>query len=222
MPPQPIIVAPTPTPFTKDESIDHALLAESVEKWCLTELSGFVLGTYGGEEFHLGEPDKLSIIDTVVQAHQGRRFVIAGIDTLSPTEAVRLAGLYAEHGADFVRVRIPPRASWSGVDADGEVLQQYFAQVTVGSPVPVIIIHQPKPPTGSPDATPQEIAQICSLPNVHAYIMGLEHRTESLVAALLPPSCPLWACNGSLLAASALLGAVGACCFFANCAALPH
>ena len=102
MPPQPIIVAPTPTPFTKDESIDHALLAESVEKWCLTELSGFVLGTYGGEEFHLGEPDKLSIIDTVVQAHQGRRFVIAGIDTLSPTEAVRLAGLYAEHGADFV------------------------------------------------------------------------------------------------------------------------
>ena len=65
------------------------------------------------------------------------------------------------------------------------MLQQYFAEVTAGSPVPVIVIHQPKPPTGAPDASPPEIARICALPNVHAYIMGLEHRTESLVAELL-------------------------------------
>lgn len=182
-------------------------------------LSGFVLGSYGGEEFHLGEPEKQAIVATVVAANGGRRAVICGVDTLSSTEAVRLCRLYADAGADACRVRIPPRASWSGTAAGSQALLDYFQEVTQQSPVPVIVIHQPKPPTGAPDATPQEIAQICRLPNVHAYIMGLEYRTEALAAALLPDTCELWGCNGSLCAASGLLGATGACCFFAIWAA---
>eukprot|EP01045_Picozoa_sp_COSAG04_P015131 COSAG04_NODE_1176_length_7917_cov_8.414428_4_plen_155_part_00 len=85
------IVGPVPTPFHEDESVDHAALASNIERWCEEPhgLSGFVLGTYGGEEFHLGEPDKVAIIETVVRANGGRRKIIAGIDTLSSTEAVR-------------------------------------------------------------------------------------------------------------------------------------
>ena len=85
------IVGPVPTPFHDDESVDHAALASNTERWCEEPqgLSGFVLGTYGGEEFHLGEPDKVAIIETVVRANGGRRKIIAGIDTLSSTEAVR-------------------------------------------------------------------------------------------------------------------------------------
>ena len=37
----------------------------------------------------MGEPEKVAIIDTVVKAHRGRRFTIAGIDNLSSTEAIR-------------------------------------------------------------------------------------------------------------------------------------
>ena len=48
----------------------------------------------------------------------------------------------------MVRVRIPPRSSWSGSSTGA--LQGYFEAVTAGSPVPVVIIHQPKPPTGAP------------------------------------------------------------------------
>jgi dihydrodipicolinate synthase/N-acetylneuraminate lyase len=217
VPARAFVVGPVPTPFHEDESVDHAALAEQIDGWCTQAdgLSGFVLGTYGGEEFHLGEPDKRAIVETAVSANKGRRAIICGIDTLSSTEAIRLCHVYASAGADAVRVRIPARSSWSGSSTGSDALQNYFAAVTQASPVPVIVIHQPKPPTGAPDATPAEIARVCSLPNVHAYIMGLEYRTESLAAALLPASCELWGCNGSLCAASGLLGATGACCFFA-------
>ena len=84
----PIIVAPTNMPFRDDDSLDLAALARNVDKFSSTALSGFVVGSYGGEEFHMGEPEKVDAIKTVVDAHAGRRFVIAGIEALSPTEAV--------------------------------------------------------------------------------------------------------------------------------------
>ena len=95
----PIIVAPTNMPFRDDESLDLDALARNIDRFCGTALSGFVVGSYGGEEFHRGEPEKVAARKTVVEAHAGRRFVIAGIDALSPAEAVRLATLYAASGA---------------------------------------------------------------------------------------------------------------------------
>ena len=70
--------------------------------------------------------------------------VTAAPAPLDPTPAADLAGAQA----DMVRVRIPPRSSWSGSSTGA--LQGYFEAVTAGSPVPVVIIHQPKPPTGAP------------------------------------------------------------------------
>lgn len=208
----PIIVAPTPNPFRADESIDHDKLTRNVERWLKTPLSGFVVNSYGGEEFHIGEPEKVAAIRTVARAHKGERFVIAGIDTLSPTEAVRLANLYAEAGADMVRVRIPPAARR---DSPAEPVQTYFEQVTSESPVPVVVIHQPKIAM-STDATPEEIRDICSMDNVFAYIISLNFRWESRIPAVLPRTVKLWTCNGSLLLPGGMIGAVGACLFFGN------
>ena len=53
------IVAPTPTPFNENDEPDYDLMASNVHKWCSTSLSGFVLGSYGGEEFHLSDEEKL-------------------------------------------------------------------------------------------------------------------------------------------------------------------
>ena len=97
----------------------------------------------------MGEPEKIIAIKTVVEAHAGRKFVIAGIDALSPTEAVRLSPLYAEAGADMVRVSIPPPPG----KENAAPIQDYFEQVTSQSPIPVVIIHQPKTPMGV-DVTP--------------------------------------------------------------------
>lgn len=208
----PIIVAPTNMPLHDDESLDLDALARNIDKFCGTALSGFVVGSYGGEEFHMGEPEKVSALKTVVDAHAGRRFVIAGIDTLSPTEAVRLANLYAKVGADIVRVRVPPRV---GDGSQQAPIQDFFEQVTRDSPVPVIVIHQPKTPMGV-DLTPSELADITAFDNVFAYIMSLNYRYECRMAPFVNDSVKFWSCNGTLLMPAGIIGAVGACLLFGN------
>ena len=207
----PIVVAPTNMPFNSDESLDLDALSRNVDKFCETALSGFVVGSYGGEEFHMGEPEKVLSIKTVVEAHAGRKFVIAGIDALSPTEAVRLSNLYAEAGADMVRVRIPPAAG----KENAAPIQDYFEQVTSKSPIPVVIIHQPKTPMGV-DVTPAEVRDITSFENVFAYIMSLNYRYECRISSFVSDAVKFWTCNGSLLMPGGMIGAVGACLLFGN------
>ena len=105
------IVAPTPTPFYKDR-VDYDRLGRNIEKWIKTDLSGFVLGSYGGEEFHLSDDEKFQILDTVVEVNGGRRAIIAGIDEPSANVAIELADNYKKNGADFVRIRIPQPSSF--------------------------------------------------------------------------------------------------------------
>ena len=207
----PIIVAPTNMPFNTDESLKLDALSRNVDKFCETALSGFVVGSYGGEEFHMGEPEKIIAIKTVVEAHAGRKFVIAGIDALSPTEAVRLSNLYAEAGADMVRVRIPPPAG----KENAAPIQDYFEQVTSQSPIPVVIIHQPKTPMGV-DVTPAEVRDITSFENVFAYIMSLNYRYECRISSFVSDAVKFWTCNGTLLMPAGMIGAVGACLLFGN------
>ena len=207
----PIVVAPTNMPFNSDESLDLDALSRNVDKFCETALSGFVVGSYGGEEFHMGEPEKVLSIKTVVEAHAGRKFVIAGIDALSPTEAVRLSNLYAEAGADMVRVRIPPAVG----KGNAAPIQDYFEQVTSKSPIPVVIIHQPKTPMGV-DVTPAEVRDITSFENVFAYIMSLNYRYECRISSFVSDAVKFWTCNGSLLMPGGMIGAVGACLLFGN------
>ena len=207
----PIIVAPTNMPFNADESLNLDALSRNVDKFCETALSGFVVGSYGGEEFHMGEPEKVIAIKTVVEAHAGRKFVIAGIDALSPTEAVRLSNLYAEAGADMIRVRIPPPAG----GGNAAPIQDYFEQVTSQSPIPVVIIHQPKTPMGV-DVTPAEVHDITSFENVFAYIMSLNYRYECRLSSFVVNTVKFWTCNGTLLMPAGMIGAVGACLLFGN------
>ena len=54
----PIIVAPTPTPFGPDEQIDHERLARNIERWLNTRLSEFVVGSAGSEEFYLSDDER--------------------------------------------------------------------------------------------------------------------------------------------------------------------
>ncbi|MCH2314549.1 MAG: dihydrodipicolinate synthase family protein [SAR202 cluster bacterium] len=205
------IVAPTPTPFDHNDKPDLQLLEENISRWVGTGLSGFVIGSYGGEEFHLSQTEKTEIIKTVSQAHQGQKFVIAGIDTLSPTVASMQAEEYAKVGADMVRVRIPKIPDKHGSDS----VVDYFEMVARNSPVPVIPIHQPKLAMDV-DATPEEIGEITNLEGIYAYIISLNFRWESRLPSLINPQVQLWTCNGSLLMPGAMIGAEGACLFFAN------
>ena len=205
----PIVVAPTPTPFDSEDRVDYDVLGRNVERWLKTPLSGFVLGTANGEELALSDAEKLGIVETVSQAHGGERFVIAGIDNPSSTETLRLAEAYAKAGADMVRVRIPRPMSPVEIEA-------YFQKVTRGSPVPVVVIHQTF--TGVPAAPPDLIGELVSLDNVFGYITDHDIRFEGRVRIYAPEDKKFWICNGGLLLAGAAMGANGTCMWLGNIA----
>lgn len=207
----PTVIAPTPLPWDRSDRLDTDALASNVDRWSRSVLSGFVVGSAGGEETYLSEHELLTAIRTVAEAKADIQDVIGGIDNPSSTETLRRAEAMAAAGADLLRIRIPQ--STAGGTRGNAV--EYFTQVMSRSPLPVVVIHQTWQ-TGGFAATPQEIGEICHLDGVRAYIFWHNLRYESYVRGFLPLGLPFWCPNGSLLLPSATIGADGACCFFAT------
>ena len=205
----PIVVAPTPTPFGADDAVDYGALERNIERWLRTPLSGFVLTTANGEELALSEDERVGIVRVAAEAHGGQRFTIAGIDNPSTWGTLNLADRYARAGADMVRIRVPRGLSDAAVMA-------YFGEVARRSPRPVVVIHQTF--SGTPAAAPETLGAVCALDNVFGYITDHDVRFESYVRPLVPNSRRFWICNGGLLAYGALMGATGACMWLGNVA----
>ena len=209
----PVVVAPTPTPFRDDadQSVDFDALSWNIERWLDTPLSGFVVVTANGEETMLSESERLETVKTVAESHGGRKFVIAGIDEPSTRETLRLADLYADAGADFLRLRIP-----RGMAPDS--LVRYYREVTDRCPVPVVVIHQTFARGGDPAAPPDVIAELCSLDNVFGYITDHSILFEQQVLGRIPSGVRKWICSGALLAFGTMIGCDGACMLLGNIA----
>jgi 4-hydroxy-2-oxoglutarate aldolase len=210
----PIVVAPSPTPFKADDSVDHAAIERNVEKWLETPLSGFVLNSENGEEQFLSETERLDIVRTVNNARNGEKFIVGGVDTSSVTDSIRTAEALVEAGAEMIRIRIPRLTS----NVTG-----YFQQVVPRVPAPVVIIHQMAPgmfaggeaPVG---AEPEVIGELVDIDNVFGYIASGNVRFEARVRNFVTTDKPFWLGNGSVLVAMSAIGANGACLMFGNVA----
>lgn len=210
----PILVAPSPTPFRDDDAVDYSAIEANVGRWLDTPLSGFVLNTENGEESFLSERERLEIVRTVNRARDGRKFIIGGVDNPSVTETLRTAEALAEAGAELVRVRIPRLTS---------NVRGYFEQVIPRAAAPVVIIHQPAPGTFlggamSLGTSAELVAELIARDNVFGYIMSADLRFETRVRSLAPENNRFWTGNGSLLLTGAVLGANGGCLMLANVA----
>jgi len=210
----PIVVAPSPTPFKADDSVDHAAIERNVEKWLKTPLSGFVLGTENGEEQFLSEKERLEIVRTVNGARNGEKFIVGGIDSSSITDSIRQAENLVEAGAEMIRIRIPRLT---------KNVTGYFEQVVPRVPAPVSIIHQMAPgmfaggaaPIG---AEPEVIGELVDIDNVWGYMASGNVRFEARVRNFVTTDKPFWLGNGLIILAMAAIGANGACLMLGNVA----
>lgn len=210
----PIVIAPSPTPFTADDAVDYDGVLRNVARWRKTPLSGLMLNSENGEESFLSEVERLSIIRTAHEALEGEKFIVAGIDNPSTTETLRLAEQYVEAGAELVRLRIPRLT---------DNVRGYFEQVVPRLPVPALVINQPAPgqfglslplAVGTPDL----IGQVCQMDNVYGYIAGGNIRFEYRTRQYVPQTKKFWIGNGSLLVPGGAIGANGACLMLGNVA----
>ncbi|MCP4173170.1 MAG: dihydrodipicolinate synthase family protein [Fuerstiella sp.] len=210
----PVVVAPTPTPFDNDDSIDFDALQQNIERWIRTPLSGFVLNSENGEESFLSEDEKLRIVRCVKQVCGDKRMVVAGIDSPSLTDTLRLAEAFTEAEADYIRLRIPRLT---------ENVADYLHHIIPRCPLPVYVINQPAPgmflsSTAPRNITAELIGDIATIDNVKGYIASADLRFEARVRTLVPAEKQFWTGNGSLLLAGAAIGADGACLMLGNVA----
>ena len=210
----PIVVAPSPTPFNVDDCVDHAAIERNVQKWLKTTLSGFVLNSENGEELFLSESERLDIVRTVNNARCGEKFIIGGVDSSSVTDSIRTAESLVDAGAEMIRMRIPRLTA----DISG-----YFAQIVPRVPVPVLIIHQMAPGTFAAGdapigAEPEVIGDLVDIDNVFGYVASGNVRFETRVRQFVTTDKPFWVCNGSLLLTLSVIGCNGACLMFGNIA----
>jgi dihydrodipicolinate synthase/N-acetylneuraminate lyase len=210
----PIVVAPSPTPFRADDTVDYGAIERNVGRWLSTPLLGFVLNSENGEEAFLSEHEKLEIVRTVHRAAGARKLIIGGVDNPSVTETLRLAEALVSVGVEMIRVRIPRLTA---------NVRGYFQQVVPRVSVPVVIIHQPAPGTflggAATLSVPAElVGELVAMENVFAYIGSADIRFESRVRTFVPQSKRFWSANGSVLLPGAAIGANGACMMLGNVA----
>jgi 4-hydroxy-2-oxoglutarate aldolase len=210
----PILVAPSPTPFNKNDSVNYSAIEKNVSKWLETPLTGFVLGSENGEESFLSLEEKIKIVSTVSQVNSGEKIVIGGVDNPSTIETIKESEKLVRSGADLIRIRIP---------RNRDSVMPYFESVLDKIPVPVLVIHQMAP--GNFDssmtqigASPEEIGDICSNSNVFGYISSSLIRFEAKVKQHIPSEKKFWVCNSILLLPGVAIGANGACMMFGNIA----
>jgi len=207
----PIVTIPVSTPFDEKDRVDHGALTRNVERWQQTPATGFTVGTATGEEWFLGEQEKLEITRTIREVADHERFVVGGIDCPSVTETLRRAEAFADAGAEMVRIRLPRYES---------SVVPYFEHVLPRCPVPVLLMHQCNPErfgtVGAPAATLEVLGQICGMDNVFGYVTDHDVRFEARVRPYVPKDRRFWICNGSLMLFGTLIGCNGTTTAFAN------
>ena len=208
------VVAPTPTPFRADDSIDFVALQRNVDRWLATPLCGLVVNSENGEEAFLSETEKLQIVQSVSQVCGDEKLLIAGIDCPSITDTLRLAEAFVAAGAHRIRLRIPRLT---------DNVEGYLRQMIPRCPVPVLVINQPAPgmflsTSAAGNATAEMIGSVAAMDNVDGYIASADMRFEARVRTFVPTEKHFWTGNGSLLLAGSVIGANGACLMLGNIA----
>ena len=210
----PMIVAPSPTPFNKKDEIDYAAIEYNVTKWSKTKLSGYVLGSENGEEGFLNLDEKIKIIEKVKEVNEDKKLIIAGVDSPSIKETLKLSEMMSEAGADLIRIRIP---------RNRKSVPKYFKKVLDDIQSRVIIIHQMDP--GNFDASmtkvgadPEIIGDITNHDKVFGYIASAQMRFEAKVKEYISEKKRFWVGNSMLIYPGVFIGANGACMMFGNIA----
>ena len=104
------ILVPIVTPFTADNQVDTALLAELVDAFIAKGVRGIVACGTTGEYYALSEAERETVLNTIVKAAAGRCTLIAGVSDMSSEVAAQRAIRAKELGYDGLMLSAPHTA----------------------------------------------------------------------------------------------------------------
>ncbi len=181
---------------------DLGALRTLVEFQATTGVRGlFVLGTAGGGPL-LDRDERRAAARTILQAAQGRLFVIVHVGALPTSLAVALAAEAVELGAPAIAA-VPP--VYYGPDFRS--VRRYYEAIATAAPgIPLLAYNNPSS-TGY-DLRPDQSAELYRA----GVIAGVKQASTSVadLHALLAAGVPVWIANAGLNTAALAMGAQGA------------
>jgi dihydrodipicolinate synthase/N-acetylneuraminate lyase len=183
-----ILVAVT-TPFTADaSSVDDAALKAQTDRLVSTGVHGLVCTGTTGEFTTLTSEEYRHVIAAYVEAAAGRVPVIAGVGSLSTSEAIALAQHAESVGADAIML-LPPYYGGQPWDQ----LVAFLSAVAGSITIPVVYYNVPSA-TGT-QLSAEQIAQLGDIPGLD-YLKDTSGDAVSLGELLVKHADRITAFNG--------------------------
>jgi 4-hydroxy-2-oxoglutarate aldolase len=155
------VLAPLPTPFDAEGSLDLVRLRAALPRWIESPLTGFVVLGTNGEAGLLTETEAASVIETARAVVPRDRTLIAGTARESTRESIAAARQAATLGADAVLVRTP--CFFKG-QMTGAAFERHYSAIADASPVP-ILLYNFTAATGV-NLLPETVARLATHPNI--------------------------------------------------------
>lgn len=155
------IFPPLTTPFGRDASLALDRLKENIARYNRTQLAGFVVAGSTGESVYLGEEEKLRVWETVRNAADASKLLIAGTGMEATGETIALTRRAADLGYRVALVKTPHYFKPQMTD---DALQRHYRAVADASPIPILIYSVPQF-TGL-NVGPALVARLAEHPNI--------------------------------------------------------
>ena len=126
------------TPMDEHGEIDFASLIKSVKHQLDGGARGFYVGGSTGEGFLLTEEERMSVLETVAQANEGRGTIVAHIGCMGTRDSIRLARHAESVGADAISAVVPFYYKLSM-----RQIQEHYEAIMAAVSTPMIIYHFP-------------------------------------------------------------------------------
>ena len=164
------IFPPLTTPFQNDE-IALNKLAENIQKYNESDLSGYVVFGSNGESVFLTSEEKLILISSVKEHANENKKIIAGTGLESIKDTIFLTNNAAKIGADFALIITP---SFYKSVMNHNAFISYYTAVADSVSIPVIIYNVTK--FTNVNIASETIAELAQHPN----IIGIKDSTENI------------------------------------------
>lgn len=208
------IIAPIPTSFDEREELALDRMADNIERWSQSRLSGFAVLGSTGEFVYLTHEEKKRVLGRAREAIPAESVMLAGTGCESTRETIALTRFAANAGADFALVITP---AYYKRAMKPEVLRAHYFEVAENSPIPVVLYNMPGFTVLNLSA--ELVAELAT----HSNIAGIKDSSGDVqqlqeICRLAPNDFAVLTGAGSLLLASLVVGARGAILAVANVA----
>lgn len=151
------------TPYDRDGNINHKMLARQV-RWLIDQgIDGFYVCGSTGEAFLLSTDERKAVLDTVCEANNGEKLVIAHVGQISTEHAIDLGRHAKGAGADAVSSISPFYYKFST-----EEIKQYYFDLMNALQMPFFIYNFPA--FSGFSLTPELLDEMSSCP----YLAGVK------------------------------------------------